>query len=64
MKSGVSPALFLHMVARIDIIMKYELRDSDGETSLVIAASTDELALPQFLAETEMVSAARSTILL
>ena len=54
-KNGKTCLERLSRYKRIIAPMKYELRDSDGETSLVIAASTDELALPQFLAETEMV---------
>ncbi len=40
---------------RIIAPMRYEVTQTDGTTRLVIAASRDELTMPQFLVETEMV---------
>ena len=40
---------------RIIAPMRYELSESDGKEKLVIAAGSDDLTMPQFLVETEMV---------
>ena len=54
-KNGKTCLERLSRYKRIIAPMRYDLNESDGETRLVISASTDELVLPQFLAETEMV---------
>ena len=40
---------------RIIAPMRYEVTQTDGTTELMIAASRDDLTMPQFLVETEMV---------
>ena len=40
---------------RIIAPMRYEITQADGKTKLVIKASRDDLTMPQFLVETEMV---------
>lgn len=54
-KNGKTCLERLSRYKRIIAPMKYELRDREGETTLVIAASTDEQVLPQFLTEIEIV---------
>ena len=54
-KNGKTCLQRLSRYKRIIAPMKYELCEADGEIMLVISASTEDLSMPQFLVETEMV---------
>ena len=45
----------LRRYKRIIAPMRYEISEEDGNLKLVISASSDDLTMPQFLVETEMV---------
>ena len=54
-KKGLACLERLSKYKRIIAPMRYEITREDGTTKLVIAASRDDLIMPQFLVETEMV---------
>ncbi len=54
-KNGLACLERLSKYKRIIAPMRYEITRADGTTKLVIAASRDDLIMPQFLVETEMV---------
>lgn len=54
-KNGKTCIERLGRYKRIIAPMRYELSEADGNLKLVIAASNDDLVMPQFLVETEMV---------